>query len=232
MASYKKSEDTKNKILKAAAELFCEKGYYNTTVKEICDRTGVSVSRVNYHFMSKADLAANICGIFLENFYIRVKDFIGNTREYSLLSETIQLRFFVQILLDPSGTCPIFYHEIARDGILSEAFTRIAEEKYHKVNASFHYLNMSDARIAIAAKIYASALSAIIDKNAAANFGCSVEDLMDAFASLFMQLADMPHDVQDAILDKARMHGRNIGYALDGLTDIRLFRISAETETD
>lgn len=223
MASYKKSETTKSRILTAASKLFYEKGYYGTTIKDICASSGVSVSRVNYHFQSKADLAAHICGEFLENFYVIVKQFIGNTREYSLLSETIQLRFFVQILLSGPDECPAFYHEIAREGILAEAFSKIAQDKYRKVNHAFHHLSMDDSQIAISAKLYSSALSAIIAPQAARQFSCSIESLMDAYATLFMQIADIPHDVQEAILDKAKMHGKSIGFRLHSLTNIELF---------
>ncbi len=223
MATYKKSEATKAAILAAASELFYQKGYYATTIKDICSKTGVSVSRVNYHFLSKADLAEQICEKFLENFYFGVKDFIGNTREYSLLSETIQLRFFMQILLSDQDECPVFFHEIAKEGILSDAFIKIVAEEYRKMNNVFHHLDLNENRISIDARLYAGALHSIAYSQLHRPFSRDRESVMDAFAKLFMQIADIPHDVQTAILDKAKLYDRRIGFRLHSLTDIELF---------
>ena len=53
MAIRKDGIDTREKLLKAASEVFAKKGYRNTTVAEICRRAGSNVASVNYHFGSK-----------------------------------------------------------------------------------------------------------------------------------------------------------------------------------
>ena len=58
MAIRKDGIDTREKILKAASEVFAKKGYRNTTVAEICRRAGSNVAAVNYHFGSKDALYA------------------------------------------------------------------------------------------------------------------------------------------------------------------------------
>jgi len=45
--------DTKEKLLRAASEVFTEKGYQQTTVAEIGRRAGSNIAAVNYHFGSK-----------------------------------------------------------------------------------------------------------------------------------------------------------------------------------
>lgn len=60
MAIRKDGMDTKNKLLKAASEAFAEKGYRETTVAEICRRSGSNVAAVNYHFRGKDALYASV----------------------------------------------------------------------------------------------------------------------------------------------------------------------------
>ncbi|NLX18206.1 MAG: CerR family C-terminal domain-containing protein [Desulfobulbus sp.] len=56
MAIRKDGVDTYRKLLKAASEVFAEKGYRDTTVAEICRRAHSNVAAVNYHFDSKDEL--------------------------------------------------------------------------------------------------------------------------------------------------------------------------------
>lgn len=56
MAIRKDGLDTYQKLLKAATEVFAEKGYRDTTVAEICRRARSNVAAVNYHFDSKDEL--------------------------------------------------------------------------------------------------------------------------------------------------------------------------------
>ena len=47
---------TRDRILDAAAELFAEKGYRGTTIRNVCGRAGANVAAVKYHFGSKNEL--------------------------------------------------------------------------------------------------------------------------------------------------------------------------------
>lgn len=48
--------DTKQKLMKAARELFAHHGFDGTSVKDICEAAGVNVSLVSYHFAGKDGL--------------------------------------------------------------------------------------------------------------------------------------------------------------------------------
>jgi AcrR family transcriptional regulator len=52
----KDPEDTRDKLVAAAKELFAEKGYAGSTVKEIADQAGVNISLISYHFHGKEGL--------------------------------------------------------------------------------------------------------------------------------------------------------------------------------
>lgn len=49
-------EDTRERLIRAAAQLFAEKGYEGASVKELAHEAGVNVSLVSYHFGGKEGL--------------------------------------------------------------------------------------------------------------------------------------------------------------------------------
>jgi len=52
--------DTRDRILKAAEDLFADKGFKETTVRDIAGKATVNVALINYHFGSKEDLYKEI----------------------------------------------------------------------------------------------------------------------------------------------------------------------------
>jgi AcrR family transcriptional regulator len=47
---------TKERLLNAAGEIFAEKGFHATSVREICEKAEANLASVNYHFGSKENL--------------------------------------------------------------------------------------------------------------------------------------------------------------------------------
>jgi AcrR family transcriptional regulator len=60
MAVRRDGIESKDRLLKAATEVFAEKGYRDATVAEICRRAESNVAAVNYHFGSKDELYATV----------------------------------------------------------------------------------------------------------------------------------------------------------------------------
>ena len=52
------ADDTRSRLLEAAARTIADRGFAATTVREICRRAGTNVAAVNYHFRSKEALEA------------------------------------------------------------------------------------------------------------------------------------------------------------------------------
>ena len=48
--------ETRQRLLQAAVMLFADRGYKNTSVREICELAGANVSSINYHFRDKLGL--------------------------------------------------------------------------------------------------------------------------------------------------------------------------------
>lgn len=49
-------DETRQKLLEAAGEVFAAKGFQAATVREICSRAGANLAAVNYHFGDKEQL--------------------------------------------------------------------------------------------------------------------------------------------------------------------------------
>src|SRR5580692_4347987 len=50
------SLETRRRLLDSAGEVFAEKGFANSTVREICKKAGANIAAVNYHFGDKQKL--------------------------------------------------------------------------------------------------------------------------------------------------------------------------------
>jgi TetR/AcrR family transcriptional regulator, regulator of cefoperazone and chloramphenicol sensitivity len=53
-------DDTRQRLLQAATEIFAEKGYDAATVREICGRAQANLALVNYHFGDKMELYSEV----------------------------------------------------------------------------------------------------------------------------------------------------------------------------
>ncbi len=52
----KDAQETRQRLLAAAAEVFAERGFWEATHAEICEKAGANTAAVNYHFNSKENL--------------------------------------------------------------------------------------------------------------------------------------------------------------------------------
>lgn len=62
------NKDTAKSILNAAEELFSEKGFAETSLRNITTKAGVNLAAVNYHFGSKKELIQAVFARFLNTF--------------------------------------------------------------------------------------------------------------------------------------------------------------------
>lgn len=60
--------DTKFRILDAAEQLFAERGFSDTSLRQITGRAEVNLASVNYHFGSKKELIRAVLSRYLEQF--------------------------------------------------------------------------------------------------------------------------------------------------------------------
>lgn len=60
------NESTRERLLRAAGEVFAAQGFREATVREICEKARVNVASVNYHFRSKEALYSEVLSFAFE----------------------------------------------------------------------------------------------------------------------------------------------------------------------
>ena len=101
--------ETKDKILKAAKELFAKKGFDGTSTREIVNAAGVNISLIAYHFGGKENLFFSMFDHFMEDTYHNETDITTSAiiDEFkSIINYIIKLRFEDPLLVK------ILHHEI------------------------------------------------------------------------------------------------------------------------
>ena len=94
---------TREQILGAAEDLFAEKGFSHTSIRDITEKADCNLAAVNYHFHGKENL-------YIEVFRLRmstirdlrinaVREFLSNKPEQKTLEELIQI--FAKAFLEP-----------------------------------------------------------------------------------------------------------------------------------
>jgi len=71
--THHKNEDTKKRILRAAAEVFSEKSYHTATVTEITERAGVAKGTLYWYFPGKAELFTGMMEDVFFSLFARVE---------------------------------------------------------------------------------------------------------------------------------------------------------------
>lgn len=119
------AEQTRERLIEAAREVFSEHGFQGATVREICRRAGANVAAVNYHFGSKDGLLAEAL-----NFNQLKAMQAANLAAASCAAQRLRLfiRDFMLMLLDENSAsrqCRMMARELADP---TPALDKIAHE--------------------------------------------------------------------------------------------------------
>jgi len=96
-----KNMDKKEKILEAAREIFFKKSFYEATMDDIAQISGIKKPTIYYYFSSKIDLASQLLEINIENVFGKIEKIIVSTDN---MKERIKMivDFYINLLEENS----------------------------------------------------------------------------------------------------------------------------------
>lgn len=122
MASTSKGTETRNRIITCARLLFYEKGYSETSLREISEKAGTNIGLVNYYFESKSGIAMQIYSDIRSVFDEQLAKFEPDLSrdEFFILSSGIELK----LALDCKNFGK-FYFTLSQDPLFHERIGKI-----------------------------------------------------------------------------------------------------------
>ncbi len=149
MANYDAGLITKSKIYDSCKELFYEKGYKDTTYKDIQSYSAINPSLINYYFKSKKNIAGLVYADLLKDVKELVKSYmLENLGHYELqYGTTLEHIIFLQLFYHDDNLKK-FYYDLCSDSILLEVDSEKLTDFYELHNKTYD-LNLSHHKITL-----------------------------------------------------------------------------------
>lgn len=115
----------REELLRLAARLFAEKGFTNTTVRDIADAAGILSGSLYHHFDSKESMVDEILRTFQDGLFAAYDDILGSGEDArTKLERAVRLSF--DAIHEHGDAVAIFQNDAAHLGA-SERFAYLAE---------------------------------------------------------------------------------------------------------
>jgi AcrR family transcriptional regulator len=128
---HSRSEKVRSKVLHAAAKLFLDKGYVNSTMKEISSLAGVNYGSMMFAFRSKEEILSELVGIVLDSqFESTARLLVGKTEDKILFyaAETTLQLYMAESSEHIRELYTLSYSQSASSNIIYEKITvKLAE---------------------------------------------------------------------------------------------------------
>lgn len=187
-----RSIEKKDKIIRAAYELFSEKGYYSTVTSDIAKRAGVSTGIVYGYFSDKRDILFYVLKIYIRETASPVMDYFGTmTKETSLREMFEHVIDIAESMHQKNANLHNILHSIAvvDEGIneefmsLEKHITLAAAEKFISLGYSAEHL---EEKIHVAMNLIQSyAHEAIYDQHDYIDYAAMRQEVIGMLIRLF-----------------------------------------------
>ena len=219
MATYKKSENTRELILTAASTLFYQKGYRATTVREIAKEANLSLSRLNYHFNSKADVAKYIVEKLLLNLGNEISA-LKKPEQDRIWFQELYIRIVEKFFLTESNTSQ-FLFEMANENYLH---AMMLESGYRHFLRQANILGLDHSRqeLRMYAHIFTSTMIQLFYAKHSGDLNSSDKEILDMCSKVHLMLLNIDKDDISNILTTTHSVVEAISFEIHDLTNPKL----------
>ncbi len=96
-----KNINKKEKILEAAQEVFFKKSFYEATMDDIAQLSGIKKPTIYYYFPSKIDLASQLLEVNIKKIFGKISEIISSTNKVKDRIKMI-VDFYINLLEENS----------------------------------------------------------------------------------------------------------------------------------
>ena len=121
----------KEKILEAAQEIFFKKSFYEATMEDIAQLSGVKKPTIYYYYPSKIDLASELIEQYIKKLFGKVEEIIYQTTDIKQRIKTI-VDFYIN-LLEENSKIFITIQRIGYDFMQKEESKKKINELFEKL---------------------------------------------------------------------------------------------------
>ncbi|NTW71270.1 MAG: TetR/AcrR family transcriptional regulator [Eubacteriaceae bacterium] len=204
MATYKKSDDTKQKLLRSAKTLFYEKGYFNTSIKDISESAGVNRALISYHFGSKEGLAVEISNELtrkiLKEISKRIK-MLDNSVD-TLVLIALQFRQFA-LFRKNNANYRRFMVELAKENVLVLGEKHIGFELVDIIKEEYQ-LDLSEADKRLAHFSITGIISSIMIVHDMGLIDCTNEYASEKEVEMLLKILDFDKALIKQVIEESR----------------------------
>ena len=125
------NKDKKTKILEAAREIFFKKSFYEATMDEVAQISGIKKPTIYYYFPSKIELASQLLEINMENIFGKINKIISTTSNVKQRIKII-VEFYIN-LLEENSKIFIIMQRISYDFMQKEDSKKKINELFEKL---------------------------------------------------------------------------------------------------
>jgi AcrR family transcriptional regulator len=128
-----KSYNKKEIILEAAQEVFFKKSFYEATMEDIAQLSGVKKPTIYYYYPSKIDLASELIEQYIKKLFEKVEEIIHQTTDIKQRIKTI-VDFYIK-LIEKNSKIFIIMQRIGYDFMQKEESKKKMNELFEKLRA-------------------------------------------------------------------------------------------------
>ena len=126
-----KNINKKEKILEAAQEVFFKKSFYEATMDDIAQLSGIKKPTIYYYFPSKIDLASQLLEVNIKKIFGKISEIISSTNKVKDRIKMI-VDFYINLLEENSKTF-IIMQRIGYDFMQKEDSKKKINELFEKL---------------------------------------------------------------------------------------------------